>query len=188
MADAADFRFAVQHGVEADALAVFFTHAARLAEVDVAGQFADDQDVQPGHHFRLQRRGIGQFRIKNRRTQVGEQVQILADAEQAALRALLARQAVPLRAADGTEQHGIGCARQLLGRFRIRVAGRVDRATAEQRLFHLELEIEGVQNTHRLGGDFGTDAVTRQNTNLHVVSLLREQPGLARCGAFLRIP
>jgi hypothetical protein len=104
VADAADFRLAVDHGVEADALAVFLAHAARLAEVDVAGQLADDQDVQAGNDLRLQRRGIGQFRVENGRAQVGEQVQILADAEQAALRALFTRQAVPLRPTDRTEQ------------------------------------------------------------------------------------
>jgi hypothetical protein len=104
VADAADFRLAVDHGVEADALAVFLAHAARLAEVDVAGQLADDQDVQAGNDLRLQCRGIGQFRVENGRAQVGEQVQILADAEQAALRAFFTRQAVPLRATDRTEQ------------------------------------------------------------------------------------
>jgi hypothetical protein len=87
VADAADFRLAVDHGVEADALAVFLAHAARLAEVDVAGQLTDDQDVEAGNDLRLQCRGIGQFRVENGRAQVGEQVQILADAEQAALRA-----------------------------------------------------------------------------------------------------
>jgi hypothetical protein len=32
------------------------TRAARLAEIHVAGQIADDQDVEVGNHFRLERR------------------------------------------------------------------------------------------------------------------------------------
>src|SRR6185369_14691481 len=104
---------------------------------------------------------------------------ILADAEQAALRTLFARQTVPLRAADGAQQYGIGFAGQLLGRFRIGIVGGIDRTAAEQRLFHLELEVERIQDADRLSGNFGTDAVTRQNTNLHSHSLLRKQPGLA---------
>jgi hypothetical protein len=110
--DAADLALGVMHGVEAEALLLPVDlaqlDAARLAEVDVAGQFAHDQDVQPGHDLRLEGRGVGQFRIQDRRAQVGEQAELLADAQQAALRPLLARVVVPLRAADGAEQHGIG--------------------------------------------------------------------------------
>ncbi len=89
MANAADFRLAIDHRVEANALAIFLAHAARLTEVNVAGQFADDQDIQPGNDFRLQRRGVRQFGIQDGRAQVGEQVQILANTKQTALRTLL---------------------------------------------------------------------------------------------------
>jgi hypothetical protein len=121
--DAADLALRVMHGVEAEALLLPVDlaqlDAARLAEVDVAGQLAHDQDVQPGHDLRLQGRGIGQFRIQDRRAQVGKEPELLADAQQAALRPLLARIVVPLRTADGAEQHGIGRLRQLLGRVGI---------------------------------------------------------------------
>ena len=64
MGDAADFGLRVAHGVEALALAGERAidrnaHTARLAEIDVAGQFADDQDIESGHHLRLQRGGAG---------------------------------------------------------------------------------------------------------------------------------
>jgi hypothetical protein len=51
-------------------------------------------------------------------------------------------------------------------------------APAQQGLFHLELEIERLQNTHRFGSNFGTDAVTRQDTNLHGFPQSGEQPRL----------
>jgi hypothetical protein len=52
--------------------------AARLSEIDVAGQLAQDQDIEPGHHFGLQGRGIGEFREDGRRPHVGKQVELLA--------------------------------------------------------------------------------------------------------------
>ncbi|MNQ22313.1 hypothetical protein D3C85_354520 [compost metagenome] len=111
--DAADFAFRIAHGVEAFALALERTvralaHAAGLAEINVARQFADDQNIQAGHHFRLQGRGARQFRIQNGRTQVGEQAQVLAQAQDRLFRTELALQVVIFVVADGAEQHGIG--------------------------------------------------------------------------------
>ena len=40
----------------------FCADALRLAEVDVAGELAHDQDVEPGHDLGLQRRGAGELR------------------------------------------------------------------------------------------------------------------------------
>ena len=58
MRDATDLTFRVDHGVEANLLATPFGialfNAARLTEVDVAGEFAHNQDIQTRHHFRLQ--------------------------------------------------------------------------------------------------------------------------------------
>ncbi len=169
--DAADLALGIDHRVEADALRLAVDrarfNAAWLAEVDVARQFAHDQDIQPSDHFGLERRGIGEFGIEHGRAQVGEQAEILANAEEAALGTLLARIVVPLRAAHGTEQHGIGRARQLLGSFGIRIARGIDGATAKQRFFHFEFQTERIQNAHRLGSNLRTDAVTGQNTNFH---------------------
>ena len=56
----ADFAFAVFHGVITFAFAVFQnTDAARLAKVNIAGQFAYDKDVEAGYDFRFQSRSIG---------------------------------------------------------------------------------------------------------------------------------
>ncbi len=70
---------------------------AGLAEADAAGQFADDEDVQPGDHFRLQAGGRGQLRIEDGRTQVGEQAQLRANLQQTALGTDIAFDPVPLR-------------------------------------------------------------------------------------------
>jgi hypothetical protein len=77
---------AVAHGVEgflgAGEVAVDRrAAAARLAEVDVAGQLADDQDVQARHQFGLQARRVGELLVADRRAEVGEQAQVLAQAQ-----------------------------------------------------------------------------------------------------------
>jgi hypothetical protein len=38
-----------------------------LAEIDAAGQFPNDEDIDPLNHFAFQRGGIGQHRIQLRR-------------------------------------------------------------------------------------------------------------------------
>ena len=54
MGNAANFRFAIRHGVDADALAVLvFVNATRCAEINIAGQFADDHQIQSCDDFRL---------------------------------------------------------------------------------------------------------------------------------------
>ena len=55
--DAADLALAVVHRVEALVLAGGVLAApARLPEIDVAGELADDHEVEPGDHLGLQRR------------------------------------------------------------------------------------------------------------------------------------
>ena len=80
------------------------------------------------------------------------------------------RKVVSLRqmdAADRAEQDGVGFARELEGGLGERIACGVDRAAAHQGFFHLELEVERVEHAHGLRHDLGTDAVTRQHSNLH---------------------
>ena len=60
MHDAADFAFGIAHGVEAFALAferAIFGNAdaTRLTKINVTGQFTQNQNVQTGHHFGLER-------------------------------------------------------------------------------------------------------------------------------------
>ena len=161
MQNAANLAFRVDHGVEADPFAVPGFNAARLAEINVTRQFTHDQDVEAGHHFGFERRGVGQFRIKKRGPQVGEQPEFLADAQQAALGTQFARIVVPPRAANGTEQDGIGCLGELVRRLGKRIFGRIDGTAAQQGLFHLDVQVECLEDAHRLGSNFRADAVAR---------------------------
>ncbi len=77
--DALDLRFGVDFGVDAAPAAVGQgLDAARLAEIDAAGQFAQDHDVETGEEIALQCRGVGQCLERQRRPQIGEQIHFLA--------------------------------------------------------------------------------------------------------------
>ena len=131
--DAAHFAFAVTQGVVTLAFAsVVLPQAARLAEVDAAGEFAHDQDIQPAHEFGFERGTFNEGVQYPCRTQVGKQAEIGTDGEQSGFRALRTRQVVPFWPADAGEQHGIGCARFGTGFRRIRFTGGIHCATAEQ--------------------------------------------------------
>ena len=49
-----DLALGVALRVDADALVAFGENAARLAEIDAAGQFPHDHDVETGHHIPLE--------------------------------------------------------------------------------------------------------------------------------------
>ena len=176
--DAADFRLGVAHSVETFARAGEQpvgrrAHAARLAEVNVAIQLTHDQDVQTGNDFRLEARCAGQLGVADRRTEIGEQLQVLAQAQNGLLRAQFARQRVVLPVAHGAEQDGVGFLGELERVFRQRMAlGLVARA-AHRGEFHLERLAQRLEHLHGLGDDFLANAVTRQHCNLgHVVVLV----------------
>ena len=175
--DAADFALAVFHGVVAFALAVFQrADAARFAEINVAGELAHDEDVQTGHHFGLERGSVGQLFVQHGRAQVGKQIQVFANRQQAALGAQGAIERVVLRTADGAEQHGIGGAAQLLRKLGIGVAVFVVGRAAERGVSVGGVQAAGnqlVEYAHGLGGDFGADAVAGQDGDLvgHLVLL-----------------
>ena len=74
-ADALDLVGVVDLGVDGALLAVAeIGDGLRLAEIDAAGQLAQDHDVEPLDQLALQRRGIRQRRIAHGRAQVGEQL------------------------------------------------------------------------------------------------------------------
>ena len=79
----------------------------RFAEIDAAGQFANDHEIESIDEFALQRRGIGERRIADRRAQIGKQVHILAQPQKTRLGADFVRDAVPFRSADGGQKHGV---------------------------------------------------------------------------------
>ena len=85
MRDAFDLGARVAHGVEGFVAALEsavgrLAAPARLAEIDVAGQLANDQQIEAGDQLGLQARRMRQLGIADRRTQVGEQPELLAQA------------------------------------------------------------------------------------------------------------
>ena len=136
-----DLGLAVTHGVKTLALAVGQDMgAARLAKIDVARKFAQDQDIQPGHHFRLECRCIDQFLIDNRGAQVGEKIEFLAQPQNGLLGTLGPFERVVLRVADGPEQDRISLLGQCKRRRRQRVPRRLISGAANGRLLHFQLE------------------------------------------------
>ena len=68
---------------------------------------------RPSTQLALERGGVGERRIADRGTQIGEQLEVLAQAQQAGLGALVVRHAVPFRPADRAEHHRVGGLRAL---------------------------------------------------------------------------
>ena len=131
--DALDLGFAVDFGVDAAPAAVGHRlDPARLAEIDAARQLAHDHQVEPGDELALQARCVGERLEDHRRAQIGEQVHLLAQLEEAALGLQFERQLLPFRAADRAEQHGVAGERLLQGRFGQRGAVSIVGGTADQ--------------------------------------------------------
>ncbi len=137
--------------------------ATRLAKVDVARQFADDEDVQARDQLGLEAGSIDQLLVADGGAEVGKQAQGFAQTQDGLLGAQRALQRVVLPVAHGTEQNGIGSlASSSVAGGRGWPCGFVA-CTAHGSSFHLQVQVQGVQDLDGLGNDFGTDAVTRQD-------------------------
>ncbi|MCY1357379.1 hypothetical protein D9M69_438690 [compost metagenome] len=116
------------------------------------------------------------MRIEDGRAQVGEQAQLRTDLQQAALRADVALDLVPLRPAHGAQQHGIGLACALQGLVGQGHAVLVDGGAADDVFGQFEAELELVvgqlQDLDRFGHDFRADAVAGENQNLFAHAFL----------------
>ena len=84
--------------------------SVRVAEVDPAGQLADDQEVDAREQLRAQRRRPGQGRVDGHRPEVGEQAEAAAQGEERLLGSDRRARVGPFRAADGPEQDRVGLA------------------------------------------------------------------------------
>ena len=168
--DALDLAGRVELGVDGALRAVLQgDDLLRLAEIDAAGEFAHDDDVEALDDLALQGRGVGEGRIADRRAQVGEEAEILAQAQQPGLGPRGIGHVRPFRAADGAEQDRVGGLRpghrglgdgDLVG-----VVG----GAADEIGLGLEADAglaeEGGDLLH-LPHDFGADAVARQEKQL----------------------
>ena len=163
--DAADFVAAV-HAVVVGPFAV--GGAALVAEVQATGELAVDNQVGAPDAGRLQRRMGQQHVVGHHGADVGEQTQLLAQAQQALLGAHGGGGVVVvLRVADGSEQHGIGGAAGFQGFVGQGVAGGVDGAGPHQVRDEVEVVVEafghGFEHFHGLPAHFGSDAIAGQH-------------------------
>ncbi len=145
---------------------------ARVAEIDAAGQFAHDHQIEAGDQLALQARRVGERLEHHRRAQIGEQIHFLAQAQEAALGAQLERQGLPFRAADRAEQHGVAGQRLVERAIGQRHAVGVVGGTADQPLGDFEAgdmaAIEKFGDAQDLAHDLRADAVAGQDQNLAV--------------------
>ncbi len=137
------------------------------AEVDAAGELAHEQQIDARHDVALEGRGIGKRGVHGDGTQVGERPQLLAQPQQTALRAQRRIGRRPLRAANGAEQHRIGCQTGGQGGRRQGIAVRLDGSAAEGQGGELEIVAEALRNRLKAGaagsGHLRADAITRQH-------------------------
>ena len=165
--DALDLVGVVDLGVDGALLAIAeVDDLLRLAEIDAAGQLAHDHDVEAFDDLTLERRSVGQRRIAYGGPQIGEETEILAQAQQARLGPHVVGNIGPFRAADRRQHYRVGGLRQRHVRFADRVAMRVIGRAADQAFFEFE------RGEARFGNNacdlfdfrrhFGTDAVARQ--------------------------
>ena len=163
-ADALDLVGVVDLGVDGALLAVAeIGDGLGLAEIDAAGELAQDDDVESVDHLALERRGFGQRRIADRRPDVGEQAEVLAQPQQPRLRPHVVGHGVPFRPADRAEDHRIGGVRLGHGGVGDRHLVGVVAAAADQRLLGLErahaVAVHPGDQFLHLGHHLGADAV-----------------------------
>ena len=155
----------------------------RLAEINAAGELAQDHDVEAFDQFALERRGVGQSRIGHRRAQIGVEREILAQAQKPRFRPHLIRHAVPFRPADRAEQDRVGGLRLGHGLVGDRDLVRVVAAAADQPFLGREpgdaLVVEESDQLFDLGHDFGADAVAGR-AEAGGSSTWRDAPKLSR--------
>ena len=137
--------------------------AARLAEVDAAGELAHHEQVGALDPVALQRAGVEQRGARAApgagwRTGRGPCAGPAAPARDAGCVGI---GGVPLRAADGGQQHGVGGPAGLEHLVGERGAVGVDRGAADQVLVELEVA-DGVEHPDRGRDDLGADAVSGQ--------------------------
>jgi len=172
--DAADFVFRVDHGVDAGApAALVFGHAARTAEIDVAGQLPQNQNVDALHQILFEGGGVRQFVKDQYGPQVGVKPQLFAQAQKRALGPDAVVQAFPFRSAHRAQQHGVA----LQGKHQAFVgkggAARVIGASADQSLRQRQGDAAAVgdepQDFQGFPDDFRTDSISGENGDLQIL-------------------
>ena len=117
----------------------------------------------PVDHLALEAGSVGERRIADRRPQIGEQRQLLAQPQEPGLGPRLIGHALPLRAAHGAENHRVGGLRLRHGGVGDGDLVGVVAGAADQPLFGLEprepVRIHPADELLDLGHHLGADAV-----------------------------
>ena len=142
----------------------------RFAEINSAGELAQDDDVEAIDRFALQTRSVGKRRIDDRRADIGEQAEVLAQPQQARFRPHLERHLVPFRPADRAEDHRVGRVRLRHGGVGDRdvvgvVAGAADQPFLGPKIGDACFGVKAEQPFH-LGHDFRADAVAGEEKEI----------------------
>ena len=168
MGDAAHFVFGIGHDVIALAAAIGSLAHAFLAKIDVAVELADDQQVDLPGNFRAQRGQVFQPGKQLGRAQIGEQAQLLAQAEDRLLGAQMAFEMVAIEIADRAEQDGVAGAGNVQRGWRERVAMLAVSRRADIAVDQLQpIQAKRLQYTHRFARDFRANSVAGKNRNFH---------------------
>ena len=144
--------------------------SAALAEVDAAGEFAHDQQIETvGNQIGPEQALVGQRRVELCRAQIGVKPHCLANTEQTSFRPDVGRESIPLRPAYRPEQDGVGCKAAIDRLPRQRGAGSVDCRPTEQIFRKAELKSAEVGRPHQNGNgafnDLGADPVPLQQSD-----------------------
>ena len=151
--------------------------AAALTKVNITGQLTANQNIKAvTDNFRLNRASIRQSGVHLCRTQIDKQLQIGTQPQQRALRTLIRRNAVPLRAANSTQQNGIRCLAYIQRFLRQRNAILVNGVAARIALGKVEgvakLFTDNFHCLHCFCNDFRTDTIALNNRNIVLHYLL----------------
>jgi 3-isopropylmalate/(R)-2-methylmalate dehydratase large subunit len=142
LCDTFNFHFAVTFCI-IGFLAVFSFTSASFAEVDSACEFSYHHKVKAVcNDVRAKRTGILESLVKLGRTKICEKTESGADSEKCLFRTLVARECIPLRAADCTEQNAVACKTAFNSFFRERFACCVNSRTAYKIRREIELVTE----------------------------------------------
>ena len=161
---------------------------ARLAKVNIAGQLADDENVQTRHQFRLQAGRSGEFWITNRRAKVGKQTQAFAQTQNRLFRPQTPLQGVVFPVTDCAKQHRVRPLRHIQSAFGQRMAMGCISCAANQRGFGFKRQIQRIQDFDSLGHNFRADAVAGKDCNVHRDSVVKIKVAInliaARAGVY----
>ena len=165
---AADFLFGVRGRVDGGPVGLAPAAALRLAKIRPAGQLTQDDQIDPTHNVGFEGRGIDQGVVDLDRADVGEELEALAQAEQALLRPdfglrILAR---PAHSPEQNRIRGFGLGPGVGGQCLARLFDRADAKQGGVELDRMAIFIgDGPYDAHALGNDFRANVITGEDAD-----------------------